>query len=241
MTNLRAALDTYPANFDNDANFDTLNLAEIGKGRLRPTRSTQPTTLRHFGAIVTATYKPLIFASGLSPEQDDPFDYVDPQYKPFTKSETLGRNLTALSRRAAGPDLSAWVEWRTRPSCPRLAQLHHQAVDGAVLSAEHHRGIDEQDQLRAVHPGQHGESRQRHRPNRATGFDGETDARRAALWDLTLNFSVRLTCDTYYDLPTNTVKFGYVSRNHYLCYPTHIDQLAGIDTKLPSLITPPKY
>ncbi len=60
-------------------------------------------------------------------------------------------------------------------------------------------------------------------------------------WDLTLNFSVRLTCDTYYDLPTNTVKFGYVSRNHYLCYPTHIDQLAGIDTKLPSLITPPKY
>lgn len=47
------------------------------------------------GAIITATYRPLIILQGLS-QQFDPFDFVDLQIEPILKTQLVGRDLNFL-------------------------------------------------------------------------------------------------------------------------------------------------
>lgn len=93
LNNLRKVLDVIPATFDYDVTLEN-DSGDIRKATHNYGNAPYQ-SLGTSGAIVTATYRPLIFAWGLSTDQD-PFDYVDPTWTPLSKSEAIGKDLNFI-------------------------------------------------------------------------------------------------------------------------------------------------
>jgi hypothetical protein len=99
LNGLRSCLDIIPTTFDYDATLD-MSVPEIQTGA--PNYSGSPyQSYGTNGALVTAVYQPLLFATNLSSTQD-PFDYVDPQWQPYTKSEAIGKDLVLVYQDITG-------------------------------------------------------------------------------------------------------------------------------------------
>ncbi len=107
LTNLQTAL-TVPDSFDFDCNPDGLDPAQIAKGVADYSDDVAKpcfTSKGNCGAIVQATYAPLVWLEGWPDgSASDPFDYLDPVWTPITKLSQLGRDLSLFSNYKGGFD-----------------------------------------------------------------------------------------------------------------------------------------
>ena len=226
ITGLRKALDTLPANFDNDSNLDTLTLPEIVAGNANyPAGFTN--SKGDCGAWITAIYKPLIFPYNLS-SSIDPFDAVDPQIHPYTKVETLGRslefiindlNLPAPSDKVAPfggvADSAVVAETCLNYTIRRLMVPFYPMNTVAILNNRINSALYSVGN-QIFPPGTM--KIQCPDAEEKITIDGRP------YWDLTLNFQVRLNHNAYWDNPTSTTKTGWLDWNYFLGVPS----VAGI-------------
>lgn len=111
LTAARTALDNID-DFDGTNMFDpgldpNLEIAQIQTGGVAPTSGGEPKG--RCGAYITATYRPLIFAPGISGAGSAPypeFDYIDPVMRPITKMTQMGRDLQFIAPVFGMPALS---------------------------------------------------------------------------------------------------------------------------------------
>ena len=250
LTNARAALNVIPTSYDYDATLD-MQPSEIAVGRpiYTATASVPPGANPYLsygsnGALVTATYRPIMTTQGLSAPftnggSPGNFDFVDLQYQPQMRREDVGRNLQLLVGEFIDNSYTGQLM-----KCGGIADNASVAESVAAISVK--RLMVPYNPINTI-------AYLANKINNLTISIGAYNFPIGTLkvmqpevvqgilpdgqlyWDITLSFEHRVMYGSYYDpgTPTQMFKQGWISWNHYLAYPTLMAPGTAIDTRLP--------
>jgi len=231
ISNLQDALSTLD-DFDFASNPDALTAEQMQAGGDDEPTSDGYTSNGRCGAFVTATYNPLIFISGVQsddPSEDPGFDYVDPQWKPITKSTQVGAELNMIANNIIkiGNPLDLWYGLSDSASLPEtlweftVRRLMVPYLPQVAFSFYPNK-INAQDfQLgEYLFPGMSNENGGGVIRCEVPEITKKVLPNGKQYYDFLLKWTVRVLTGEYYDGTIKDYKYGRISWNHQYGWPS---------------------